>query len=178
MIAGSYRGQAAAGRVEALVELGDLLYDWDDRQAAGAAYQEAVDAGHLPALLGLAQVLRGTGAEDAGVAAYQRAISSGDPDLAAQATYELARLHVSRRDADAARALFEQLIATGHPEWAAPAMLGLARLQQVIPLRWRRCTGVPSRPATTTGPAARPWRSPGCWNAAGMWQGRPPCCGS
>ena len=39
VIAGFYRGQAAAGRVEALVDLGDLLY-WDDPQAARAAYQE------------------------------------------------------------------------------------------------------------------------------------------
>jgi hypothetical protein len=53
VIAGFYRGQAAAGRVEALVDLGDLLY-WDDPQAARAAYQEAVEARHLPALLGLA----------------------------------------------------------------------------------------------------------------------------
>jgi hypothetical protein len=56
VIAGFYRGQAAVGRVEALVDLGDLLY-WDDPQAARAAYQEAVDAGHVPALLGLAKVL-------------------------------------------------------------------------------------------------------------------------
>ena len=132
MIAGFYRGQAAAGRVEGLVDLGDLLY-WDNPQAARVAYQEAVDAGHVPALLGLAKVLNAViGDQDAAVAVYQRAVSSGDPDVAAEAMYELA-LQARHQDEDAARALLEQVIATGHPEWAGAAMVGLARLQDGDP---------------------------------------------
>jgi tetratricopeptide (TPR) repeat protein len=114
--------------VQALVDLGELLY-WDDPQAARVAYQEAVDCGHWHALLHLAKVLLGGFEdEDAALAAYQRPVRSGDPDVAAAATYELAQLHVSRRDGDEARALFEQVIGTGHAEWAAAAMLGMARL--------------------------------------------------
>lgn len=132
VIAGFYRGQAAAGRVEALVDLGDLLY-WDDPQAARSAYQEAVDAGYLPALLGLAKVLNVViGDQDAAVAVYQQAISNGDPDVAAEAMYQLA-LQTSHHDEHAARALLEQVIATGHPEWAGAAMVGLARLQDGDP---------------------------------------------
>jgi hypothetical protein len=132
VIAGFYRGQAAAGRVEALVDLGDLLY-WDDPQAARAAYQEAVDAGHVPALLGLAKVLNAViGDQDAAVEVYQQAVSSGDPDVAAEAMYELA-LQTRYQDEDAARALLEQVIATGHPQWAGAAMVGLARLQDGDP---------------------------------------------
>jgi hypothetical protein len=132
VIAGFYRGQAAADRVEALVDLGDLLY-WDDPQAARAAYQEAADAGHVPALLGLAKVLNAViGDQDGAVAVYQRAASSGDPDVAAEAMYELA-LHTRHQDDDAARALLEQVIATRHPEWAGAAMVALARLQDGDP---------------------------------------------
>jgi tetratricopeptide (TPR) repeat protein len=132
VIAGFYRGQAAAGRVEALVDLGDLFY-WDDPQAARAAYQEAVDAGHLPALLGLAKVLDAViGDQDAAVAVYQQAIGSGDPDVAAEAMYELA-LQTRHQDEGGARALLEQVIATGHPEWGAAAMVGLAGLKDGDP---------------------------------------------
>jgi len=132
VIAGFYRGQAAAGRVEALVDLGDLWY-WDDPQAARAAYQDAVDAGYLPALLGLAKVLNSViGDHDAAVAVYQQAIGRGDPDVAAEAMYELA-LQARHRDDDAARALLEQVIATGHPQWAGAAMVGLAHLQDGDP---------------------------------------------
>ncbi len=132
VIAGFYRGQAAAGRVEALVDLGDLLY-WDDPQAARAAFQEAVDAGHVPALLGLANVLDAViGDQDAAVEVYQQAVSSGDPDVAAEAMYELA-LHTRYQDEGAARALLGQVIATGHPQWAAAAMVGLARLHDGDP---------------------------------------------
>lgn len=56
VIAEFCRAEANAGRVQALVDLGDLL-DWDDPEAAQAAYQEAVDAGHVRALPGLAKFL-------------------------------------------------------------------------------------------------------------------------
>lgn len=128
LIAGFYRGQAAAGRVTALVDLGDLLY-WDDPQAARAAYQAAADAGHLPALLDLARVLNNViGDQDAAVAVYRQAIGSGDPDVATEAKYELAQ-QTRYQDEESARELLEQVIATGHPEWAGAAMVGLAQLR-------------------------------------------------
>lgn len=44
VIAGLYRGQAAAGRVQALVDLGDLLY-WDNPQAAGLRIRRRLTPG-------------------------------------------------------------------------------------------------------------------------------------
>jgi len=129
IIAGFYRRQADGGDLQALVDLGDLLY-WDEPGAARAAYQEAVDAGHLHALIDLAAVLLNVvDDEDAAVAAYQQAISSGDPDLAAEAMIGLAHLKdICRRDAAGARALFQQVIEARHPKWSAAATVGLAGL--------------------------------------------------
>jgi tetratricopeptide (TPR) repeat protein len=130
VLAGFYRMRADGGNVRALVDLGDFLH-WDDAEGARAAYQEAIDAGHMHAMIGLAKVLANViGDEAAALSLYRQAISSGDPDLSAEAMFELA--HASRRDADAARAMFQQAIQTRHPEWAAAAMVGLAHMLQCL----------------------------------------------
>jgi TolA-binding protein len=116
-----------AGDIQALVELGDLLY-WDEPETARDAYQEAVDAGHLPALIGLGMILRNVlGDEEAARAAFDRAAASDDPDLRAEAMYEIACDHMLRHDA-AAAAMFRQVIGTRHPTWAAAAMVGLGNV--------------------------------------------------
>lgn len=121
------RRRADAGDVGALVELGDLLY-WDEPEAARAAYQEAVDAGQLQALIGLGMVLRNVlGDEEAARAAFDRAAASGDPDVRAEAMYEIACDQMMRRDA-AAAAMFRRVIETRHPTWAAAAMVGLGKM--------------------------------------------------
>ena len=126
VIAAFYRRRAAAGDVQALVELGGFLY-WDEPEAARAAYQEAVGAGHLHALLDLARLLRHVlGDEEAALVVLARAAASEDADLSAEATCEIAFVHVDHRDAAAARVMFERVIATRHPVWAAAAMVGLA----------------------------------------------------
>jgi len=125
-VAAFHRRRADAGDVQALVDLGDLLY-WDEPEAARAAYQEAVDAGHQHALLDLAKVVRRED-EDAALAVLQQAAGSTDPDLSAEAMYDIADMHLSRQDADAAAAMFHQVIDTRHPEWAAAAMIGLGNV--------------------------------------------------
>ncbi len=128
MIARFYRRQADGGDVQALVDLGDLMY-WDEPEAARAAYREAVDAGYLHALIDLAMVLRNVlDDEEAAVAVYRQAIGSGDPDLAAEAMIEFAQLKAARRDTAGARDLFQQVIEARHPKWSAAATVGLAGL--------------------------------------------------
>lgn len=121
-IAAFYRRRADAGDRQALVDLGDFLY-WDEPQAARAAYQEAIDAGHLHALIALGMVLSNVlGDEEAALAVYDRAAASDDPDLRAEAMYEIA----CAQHRDEAAAMFRKVIATRHPEWAAAAMVALA----------------------------------------------------
>jgi tetratricopeptide (TPR) repeat protein len=128
MIARFYRRQADGGDVQALVDLGDLMY-WDEPEAARAAYREAIDAGYLHALIDLAMVLRNVlDDEDAAAAVYRQAIGSGDPDLAAEAMVEFAQLKAARRDTAGARDLFQQVIEARHPKWSAAATVGLAGL--------------------------------------------------
>jgi TolA-binding protein len=124
MIAAYHRGRADNGDVQALVDLGDFLY-WDRPDVARAAYQEAIDAGHLHALIDLALLLSSRFEdEDAAFAAYRQAISCGEPDLAAEAMYELGS-RSWRRDETAAAAMLRQVIDTGHPRWAGQAMIFL-----------------------------------------------------
>jgi tetratricopeptide (TPR) repeat protein len=125
LIAAFHRERASGGEVQALVDLGDFLY-WDRPEEARAAYEEAIDAGHQHALIDLAVLLRCRGDEPAALAAYRKAADNGDPDLAAEAWYQIAVVHASRRDEAAAAAMFRQVIDTGHPEWASAAMVGLA----------------------------------------------------
>jgi tetratricopeptide (TPR) repeat protein len=126
IITAYHRRRAGGGDVQPLVDLGDFLY-WDAPERARAAYQEAIDAGHLHAMIDLAMVLRVVlGDNDAALAVCQRAIGSGDPDLAAEAMCELAKLHHAQGNRPAARDAYLQAIDTGHPEWAAAAMVGLA----------------------------------------------------
>ena len=40
-----YQSQARAGSVQAMADLGNLLYWEDDLDGASAAYQQAIDAG-------------------------------------------------------------------------------------------------------------------------------------
>jgi hypothetical protein len=58
IITAFYRRRAEGGDLQALVDLGDLLY-WDEPEGARAAYQEAIDAGHRHAMIDLAKVLLG-----------------------------------------------------------------------------------------------------------------------
>ena len=123
-IAAFHRRRADAGDVRALVDLGDFLY-WDEPAAARGAYQEAIDAGHPHALIALGMVLSNVlDDEEAALAAYERAAASDDPDLRAEALYQIAC--AEHRDEAAAAAMFRRVIGTGHPEWAAAAMVGLA----------------------------------------------------
>jgi tetratricopeptide (TPR) repeat protein len=115
-IAAFYRRRADAGDVQALVDLGDFLY-WDEPEATRAAYQEAIDAGDEHALIALGIVLSNVlGDEEAALAAYDRAAASDDPDLRAEAMYQIAC--AQHRDGTAAAAMFRRVIGTGHPEWA------------------------------------------------------------
>ena len=65
--------------------------------------------------------------EEAARAAHDRAAASDDPDLRAEAMYEVACGHVLRDDA-AAAAMFRRVIGTRRPKWAAAAMVGLAKV--------------------------------------------------
>jgi tetratricopeptide (TPR) repeat protein len=126
VIAASYRQRADAGDAGALAELGDFLYS-DEPEAARAAYQEAIEAGHRQAMISLARLLYNVlDDEEAAPAVLEQAAASADADLSAEATYEIAFMHVSQRDAAAAGAMFERVIGTRHPLWAAAAMVGLA----------------------------------------------------
>jgi tetratricopeptide (TPR) repeat protein len=128
MIAAFYRSRAARGEVPALVELGDFLY-WDDPDGARAAYQEAIDAGHAHALISLAKLLHRLGEEDAALAAYQQAEESDDLDLAAEAAYEIAFVHVSHHDEASAAPILQRVIEAGNATWAPAAMVGLAGIR-------------------------------------------------
>src|SRR6266704_802258 len=141
LVAGLIEDPGSRQMLAGLAAYADEVLESDPGKAAKAAGviawfyrgQAAVDAGHVPALLGLANVLDAViGDQDAAVEVYQQAVSSGDPDVAAEAMYELA-LHTRYQDEGAARALLGQVIATGHPQWAAAAMVGLARLHDGDP---------------------------------------------
>jgi TolA-binding protein len=124
LIAAYHRQRADGGDVQALVNLGDFLY-WDRPEAARAAYQDAIDGGYLHALIDLALLLESRFAdEDAAFAAYRQAIAHGQPDLAAEAMYELGS-RSWRDDETAATAMLQQAIDTGHPRWAGQAMIFL-----------------------------------------------------
>jgi tetratricopeptide (TPR) repeat protein len=126
MLTEFYRRRAGVGEIQALVDLGDLLY-WGDPEGVRAAYQEAVDAGHRHAIIDLAKVLHARlQDDDAALAVYQQAIDSGDPDLAAEAMVDLAEMWFAQGNEQAARAAYQRAIETRHPEWGAAAMLGLA----------------------------------------------------
>lgn len=121
-----HRRRADVGEIQALVDLGDLLY-WGEPEGARAAYQEAIDAGNRHAMIDLAKVLQvGLRDEDAALAVYRQVIDSADPDLAVEAMVELAQMYLAQGNRPAARAMYQQAIDTGHAEWAAAAMLGLA----------------------------------------------------
>ena len=126
-----YRRRANAGDARALAELGDFLY-WDEPAAARAAYQAAIRAGHSRATISLARLLLNVlEDEQAALVVYEQAAASEDQDLGAEAMYQVALVHMARRDVTAARAVLERVIETRHPVWAAAAMVGLARQQDV-----------------------------------------------
>jgi hypothetical protein len=109
-----YTDEASAGNVQALLELGHMLW-WDDPGQARAAFEAAIEAGALRGLLDLAALLDAVlGDEAAAIAVFQEAIGSADPDVTAEALVELGHLLLSRRDPEAL-AVFERAIATGHP---------------------------------------------------------------
>jgi tetratricopeptide (TPR) repeat protein len=85
-MAAFYRQEIAAGNIQAMVDLGDLLRWQQDYDGAQAAYHRAIEAGNAHALIDLAHLLRGDlGDAEGARAAFQQAIDSGDPDLAAEA---------------------------------------------------------------------------------------------
>jgi len=129
-LAAFYRQEIAAGNIQAMVDLGDLLRWQEDYDGARAAYQRAVEAGNAHALIDLARLLRGDlGDTEGAQEAFQQAIDCGDPDLAAEALVDLGYLlMVFSRDYAGAQARFEQAIGSGHADWAPAAMVGLARL--------------------------------------------------
>src|SRR5260370_1232381 len=121
LIAAYHRERADSGEVQALVDLGDFLY-WDRPEVARAAYQEAIDAGYLHALIDLGLLLDSRFEdEDAAFEAYRQAIGSGEPDLAAEAMYELGSRSWRGR-AVAAAAMLRQVIGAGHPRWTGQAV--------------------------------------------------------
>lgn len=125
-LAGFYRGQAAAGDLQALVSLGAVLNWQDDHDGARAAYQQAIDAGHEHALLDLAAHLRRSAQDmDAAIACLRRAAGSADPGVAAEGQLDLADVLWSQGDHDGARAAYQALIEGGDAEWAPQAMLRL-----------------------------------------------------
>lgn len=130
MLTGFFRLEFGAGHAQALVELGDLLRYQDKHEEARDAYRRAADAGNSYALISLAgQLARGLGDFDGAGAVYREAIDTGDPDVAAEALFELGHL-LARRFAHnaAAQAAFRQAIAAGHPRWAPNAKIGLGHI--------------------------------------------------
>ena len=126
LVTGLYRRQAEGGRAAALLDLGDLL-EFEDDDAAQAAYEQAVAAGEIRALVELAYVLRRKGDDAGAEAAARRAGASGDPDVVPHGLITLA-LVLPPRDRAAAKAALYQAIETGHPQWAPAAMRDLGDL--------------------------------------------------
>jgi hypothetical protein len=127
-----------AGDVQALVELGDLLY-WaamvglgnvlkrgNDPEGAEALYRDAVEAGdadwsaNASCLLG--NVLEGKGDVAGAVAAWQRVIGSRSPEWAGAAFISLVNALDSQGDADGLRAAYATGGQLGNPE-ALPDVL-------------------------------------------------------
>lgn len=127
MITAYYRDLAGRGDSQALVDLGDFLRSVDPEEAR-TAYQQAIDAGHARALIQLGKLLHERLRDnDAALAAYGQAERSGDPDLAAQAIYNSAFVHMPNLDQGA---ILQRVIDTRHPEWAPAAMVSLAALRR------------------------------------------------
>jgi len=126
LVTGFYRRQAEGGRAAALLDLGDL-FEFEDDDAAQAAYEQAVAAGQTRALVELAYVLRRKGDDVGAEAAVRRAVASGDPDIVPYGLITLALL-LQARDRAAAKAALYQAIETGHPQWAPAAMRDLGDL--------------------------------------------------
>src|SRR5258707_5051519 len=129
-LAAYYLREFEVGNTQAMVDLGFLLRQRDDPQAARAAFQQAIDVGDTHAQIDLASLLRGDLNDLAGArAALQQAISSADPDVAAEAMVELGYLlMLSQGDTAEAQAAFQQAIRTAHSEWAPAAWVGLGQL--------------------------------------------------
>jgi predicted negative regulator of RcsB-dependent stress response len=131
MLTRFYTVEASVGNVQALVELGHLLW-WDDPGRARAAFEAAIEAGAPRGLLDLALLLDAVlGDEAAARGVFQEAIGSADPDVAAEALVEFGHLLLSRRD-PGALAVFERAIATGHREFAPAAMIGAGLVRDKV----------------------------------------------
>ncbi len=130
-----YRRQAQTGNVQAMADLGNLLYWEDDRDGARAAYQQAIDAGQHEALIDMAHLLRFTD-NGAARACLDQAMTVGDPGLSAHALVTLGLVlwgsGPEHSDPVGAESALLRAIQTGHPDWAPAAMceLGDLRSQQ------------------------------------------------
>jgi tetratricopeptide (TPR) repeat protein len=132
MLLSFYEQEAAAGNIEAMLDLGHLLRWQGDLGRARDAYQQAFDCGNAHAMIELGRLLRGDLGDAQGArAAFKQAISSGDAQVALEATLDLGHLLLLfQRDVEGARSAFEHVITSGHPEWAPVAMVSLALLLQ------------------------------------------------
>ncbi len=76
----SYQREIAAGNLQAMVDLGDLLQWREDYDGARAAYQRAVEAGNTHALIDLAHLLHEDLDDAEGArAAFREAADAGYP---------------------------------------------------------------------------------------------------
>jgi len=91
-----YRREIAAGNLQAMVDLGDLLRWQEDYEGARTAYQRAAQAGNAHwaarALVFLGVMLRKSGDRQGARAAFQRVVDSGNAEWAPSATVELLNL--------------------------------------------------------------------------------------
>lgn len=124
-----YRRQARDGSVQAMSDLGNLLYWEDDLDGARAAYQEAIDSGRHESLIDMAYLHRRARDDDSARACLDQAMSVGDPDLTAQALVTLGVL-LQPADPAAAEAVLRRAIETGHQDWAPAALRDLGNLLQ------------------------------------------------
>jgi tetratricopeptide (TPR) repeat protein len=128
-----YRRRANAGSVQAMADLGNLLYWENDRDGAEAAYQQAIDAGRHETLIDMAHLLRFTD-NDAARACLDQAMAVGDPDLTALALVTLSTVLAGsgpeRSDPAGAESALLQAIETGHPDFAPEAMSLLGSLRE------------------------------------------------
>lgn len=128
-LAAFYRGRAGGGDVQAMADLGDMLFWEYDFEGARAAYQQAIDAGKADALIDLAHLLDREDDTDGARQCLGAAIGSGDAELSARALVTLGQV-LERRDPPAAQAALQAAIETGHPDWAPAAMSDLGDLRE------------------------------------------------
>jgi Flp pilus assembly protein TadD len=115
----------------AMFNLGVLLEEQGEVEAARAAYQRAIDTGHpeqaARAILVLGMLLDKQGEVEAARAAYQRAIDTGHRNYAPEAMLALGLLLKEQGDVDGARAAYQR-VDSDHPHSALQALVSLGVL--------------------------------------------------